>query len=81
MKLPDNLGTKVWSALKNFILSDDSKTGDKSFFMCHYCKTAIKKDKMPPRCVLNGLKIVDVPSELAKLDCLPNCCSTWYLQK
>ena len=25
---------------------------------------------MPPRCVLNGLKIVHVPSELAKLDCL-----------
>ena len=25
---------------------------------------------MPPRCVLNGLKVVEVPNELAKLDCL-----------
>ena len=38
--------------------------------MCHYCKLAIKKDNMPPRCVLNGLKVVEVPNELAKLDCL-----------
>ena len=40
------------------------------FFVCHYCKTAIERDKMQTRCVLNGLKIVDLPSELAKLDCL-----------
>ena len=25
---------------------------------------------MPPLCVLNGLKVVEVPNELAKLDCL-----------
>ena len=25
---------------------------------------------MPPRCVLNGFKVVEVPNELAKLDCL-----------
>ena len=25
---------------------------------------------MPPCCVLNGLKVVEVPNELAKLDCL-----------
>ena len=25
---------------------------------------------MPPRCVLNGLKVVEVPNKLAKLDCL-----------
>ena len=25
---------------------------------------------MPPRCVLNGLKVVEVPNELSKLDCL-----------
>ena len=38
--------------------------------MCHYGKCAIRKDNMPPRCVLNGLKVVEVPNELAKLDCL-----------
>ena len=67
LRFPDNLGTKVWSVLKDFILSDDSKAAEKSFFMCHYCKGAIKKDKMLSHCVLNGLKIVDVPSKLAKL--------------
>ena len=69
-KFAQNLGTKVWPTLKELILSDDSKAAHKSFFMCHYCKGAIRKDNMPPHCVLNGLKIVEVPSELAKLDCL-----------
>ena len=70
VKFAHNLGTKVWPTLKEFILSDDSKAMHKYFFMFHYCKGAIRKDNMPPCCVLNGLKIVEVPSELAKLDSL-----------
>ena len=31
VKFPDNFGTKIWSALKDFILSDDSKAGDNFF--------------------------------------------------
>ena len=70
VKLDDDLGGKVWPVLKQHILSEDGAAANKSFFMCHYCKGAIRKDKMPPRCVLNGLEVVVVPQELANLDCL-----------
>ena len=36
----------------------------------NYCKSGIKKDKLPPHCVLNGLETVPIPPELAKLDTL-----------
>ena len=70
VKFEHNLGTAVWPALKTFLLCEDSAAPSKTFFMCQYCKSAIRKDNMPPRCVLNGLKVVEVPNELAKLDCL-----------
>ena len=70
VKFEHNLGTAVWPALKTFLLCEDSAAASKSFLMCHYCKRAIRKDNMPPHCVLNGLKVVEVPNELAKLDCL-----------
>ena len=70
VKFEHNLGTAVWPALKKYLLCEDSAAASKSFLMCHYCKCAIRKDNMPPRCVLNGLKVVEVPNELAKLDCL-----------
>ena len=38
--------------------------------MCNYCKAAIKNNKLPPRCILNGLETVPIPPELAKLDSL-----------
>ena len=67
VKFEHNLGTAVWPALKKFLLCEDSAAASQSFFMCQYC---IRKDNMLPRCVLNGLKVVEVPNELAKLDCL-----------
>ena len=60
VKLSDNLGTMVWPTLKAYI---------EVLYMCTYCKPLIKKDKLPSRCVLNGL-IVPVPPELSKLDVL-----------
>ena len=36
--------------------------------MCYYCKNMIRNNKMPPRCVLNGLENVPIPPELAVLD-------------
>ena len=38
--------------------------------MCNYCKSSMKRDKMPPRCVLNGLEVIPIPEELKHLDCL-----------
>ena len=37
---------------------------------CNYCKSIIRKNKLPPRYVLNGLETVPIPPELSKLDAL-----------
>ena len=37
---------------------------------CASCKPLIKKNKLPPRCVLNGLQMEPIPPELADLDSL-----------
>ena len=50
----------MWPRLKEYILEQNPAA--------NYCKTAIKKNKLPPRCVLNGLETVPIPPELAKLD-------------
>ena len=65
----DELG-KVWPALKLYILQDDPESAEKTLFMCHLCKQNLKKNNIAPRCVLNGLEVVKMPPELAKLDSL-----------
>ena len=38
--------------------------------VCCTCVIIKPKDKLPPRCVLNGLETVPVPPELSQLDML-----------
>ncbi len=38
--------------------------------MCNYCKPIVKRNKLPPRCVLNGLQTVPIPEEIPSLDLL-----------
>ena len=63
VKFEDGLGTTVWPALKKNNLCENSTTANKSFLMSQYCKRAIMKYNMPPRCVLNGLKVAEVPND------------------
>ena len=70
VKLSDDLGSGVWPRLKSFILQQNPNAGEQVLYMCNYCKPIIRKNKLPPRCVLNGLQTVPVPSELAALDSL-----------
>ena len=70
VSLSDNLGSKVWPALKAFIVEHNPDANKQVLYMCNYCKPLIKQDILPARCVLNGLQTVPVPPELAKLDCL-----------
>ena len=70
VKLSDNLGCKVWPALKAFIVEQNPNANEQVLYMCNYCKPLVKKDEMLPRCVLNGLQTIPMPPELAKLDCL-----------
>ena len=67
VRFSDKLGS-VWPELKKFLLKPDPKCSDKVLFMCNYCKSNLKSNKMPPRCVLNGLETIPIPEELKKLD-------------
>ena len=66
----NKMGNTVWPALKQFMLRDNKQAADETHFMCNYCKSGMKHDKMPPRCVLNGLEVIPIPEELKNLDCL-----------
>ena len=68
VNISDNLGCEVWERLKSFILKQNPSACD--MFMCKYCKPLIRNNKLPARCVLNGLELDPVPPELAKLDSL-----------
>ena len=60
----------MWPLLKDYLLNQDASAADDMHFMCNYCKPLIRRDKMPARCVLNGLHVVEVPPEFSRLDCL-----------
>ena len=65
VKLSDKLGNAVWPRLKEFILGQCHNTNEVgTMYMCNYCKSSIKNNKLPPRCVLNGLEPVPIPVEL-----------------
>ena len=70
VRLGDSLGDVVWPRLKTYLLEHSPDVRDDVLFMCNYCKPMIKSDKLPGRCVLNGLQTVPVPPELGKLDSL-----------
>ena len=69
VRLSDDLNNSdVWSELKLYIQSNTPDVATKVLYMCSYCKALIKKNRMPARCVLNGLQTVPIPPELAVLD-------------
>ena len=70
VNLSDNLGTVVWPTLKAYIVENNPNASSEVLYMCIYCKPLFKQDKLPSRCVLNGLTVVPVPPELLKLDVL-----------
>ena len=61
VKLSDKLGNAVWPRQKEFILGQCPNTNEVgTMYMCNYCKSSIKNNKLPPRCVLNGLEPRDL---------------------
>ena len=69
VRLSDDLNNlDVWLELKLYIQSNTPDVDTKVLYMCSYCKALIKKNRMPARCVLNGLQTVPIPPELAVLD-------------
>ena len=68
VRFSDNFNSDVWHDLKCHILKNTPNAAKQVLYMCYYCKNMIKNNKMPPRCVLNGLQNVPIPPELAVLD-------------
>ncbi len=64
VKFSDDLGSEVWPRLKSFILERSPDAAEHLLYMCNYCKPIIKTNKLPPRCVLNGLETVPTPAVL-----------------
>ena len=43
----------MWPRLKEFILGQCPNTNEVgTMYICNYCKSSIKNNKLPPRCVL-----------------------------
>ena len=68
VRLSDDFNSDVWAELKCHIMKSNPDAGNQVLYMCNYCKPMIRRDMMPPRCVLNGLQTVPIPRELAVLD-------------
>ena len=62
--------TKVWQLLKQHILAQDKEADIDSLYVCQYCRPILNGNKMPSRCILNGLITEPVPTELGSLDAL-----------
>ena len=62
----------TWKTLKARISSNNSGAAVQTHYVCQYCRPLLNKNKMPGRCVLNGLEVEPVPQDLQKLDPLSN---------
>ena len=58
----------IWKTLKALISSNNSGAAVQTHYVCQYCRLLPNKNKMPGRCVLNGLEVEPVPQDLQKLD-------------
>ena len=58
----------MWKTLKRRISDKNSHAAILTHYVCQYCRPILNKNKMPCRCVLNGLETEEVPDELKKLD-------------
>ena len=61
--------SSVWIQLKNYLLARDST---KTLYVCTHCRPILNENKVPDRCVLNGLYTEPVPEELSNLNALEN---------
>ena len=58
--------SELWQVLFAYIQGGEKCDDD--YFVCGYCRALLNDNKMPSRCVLNGLETVPIPPELAGMD-------------
>ena len=68
-KLDDKkFNSRVWAQLKQHILHRNPSAKNDVMYVCQYCRPLLNKNKLPCRCILNGLETEPVPPELSNLD-------------
>ena len=58
----------IWIELKEYIVWCTPNANDASLYVSQYCRPLLNSNKLPCRCVLNGLEAEPVPPELTNLD-------------
>jgi len=59
---------EIWHDLKDYLIQNDPSVAEKPLYVCTYCRPVLNSNKIPSRCVLNGLYTIPVPDELARLN-------------
>ena len=62
--------SRMWAQLKQHILHRNPSAESDVMYVCAYCRPLLNKNKLPCRCILNGLETEPVPPELSNLDAL-----------
>ena len=63
-----NLDSDVWNNLLDYIRENNPVALNKVMYICNHCKPIVRKNEVPARCVLNGLKCEPLPKELDNFD-------------
>ena len=56
VKFTDHLDDTIWRQIKKYLLENNPNADSEIFYICNYCKPKVRAGKLPPQCVLNGLK-------------------------
>jgi len=60
----------LWLELKQYLAQKDENFNTKTYYVCTYCRPLLNQNKLPARCVLNGLYVDEVPEEFTNLNAL-----------
>ena len=66
----EKFSSDVWVELKQYLARKDENFNTKTYYVCTYCRPLLNQNKLPARCVLNGLYVEEVPEELSNLNAI-----------
>lgn len=64
------LNCDIFNELKLYLRSTSKITSTETSYICKQCKTEIKSNELPSKCILKGLEVIPIPRELQCLDTL-----------
>ena len=66
----EKFSSDTWKRLKQYVSDRDENFNSKTYYVCTHCRPLLNKNKLPSRCVLNGLYVEEILNELLKLNAL-----------